>query len=61
MICTHHQAGSFGVREDDVFLAASRLARETGVPRLYWGMHTCTPLKRDIYNAYIPFELARCD
>ncbi|CAM9982322.1 unnamed protein product, partial [Laminaria digitata] len=28
-----HQAGSFGTREDVVFLLASRLSRERGLPR----------------------------
>ncbi|GHP11480.1 carboxyl transferase domain [Pycnococcus provasolii] len=32
--CTY-QSGSFGVSEDDVFAAASKYARETGLPRLY--------------------------
>ncbi|KAJ8902898.1 hypothetical protein NDN08_006218 [Rhodosorus marinus] len=29
------QAGSFGVREDDVFFKASEFARERGIPRVY--------------------------
>lgn len=29
------RSGSFGTEEDDLFLAASRLAREEGIPRIY--------------------------
>jgi biotin carboxylase/acetyl-CoA carboxylase carboxyltransferase component len=30
-----YEIGSFGVREDDVFFAASKYARDRGIPRLY--------------------------